>query len=253
MFSEPHIGHNKTIVEKMLADYPIEIESLPSFDEFIETCLYGVISIKIWDEKLTTNESTSFGPIKYLQEIISNLNQVIILSALGFKVPTYVLLRRSLENIFAFLYYKDHPIEYYHRDVNLKRSLNRDHLIKYLKEYPFEIENEQLNLSKINGLMNKIINIEKDTYEELSYYVHATSSQHLELQCYLDELKPNDDFLKEITPHIENINTIVNTFNILFFHKVYFDLKEEEKEVIRFAISNNGHIKKQIQKIYGYV
>lgn len=253
MFSEPHIERNKAIVIDMLADYPIEIENLPSFDEFIETCLYGIISIKIWDDTLNINEPLSSGPIKYLQEIISNLNQVTILSTLGFKVPTYMLLRRSLENIFAFLYYKDHPIEYYHRDVNLQRSLSRDHLIQYLKEYPFEIQNEKLDLAKINGLMNKIFGIERGTYQELSYYVHATSSQHLDLQCYLDELKPNDDFLKEITPFIVNISTIINTMNILFFHKEYFELNEDEKEIIRFAISNNEHIKKQIIKIYGYL
>jgi hypothetical protein len=251
MLGYPQIEHNKKVVEEIFQDYPVDIESLPSYDTFIDTSLCAIMSIKLWDYKLKEFGSIPSGPSKYLQETISNLNQIILLSTLGFTIPTYMLLRRSLENTFTFLYYKDHPIEYYHKDVNFKRSLSRDNLKKYLTDYPFEIKIERLNKDKIMALMKKIVLLEDDNYKSLSNYVHATSSEHLDLKYYIDDLKSDDDFLKSITPIIADISTIVNMMNILFFHKEYFDFKEEDKEIVRLAISNKLDLKADLKEIFG--
>jgi hypothetical protein len=37
---------------------------------------------------------------------------------MGFKISSLIVLRRSLENILGFIYYKDHPVEFIKKEFD---------------------------------------------------------------------------------------------------------------------------------------
>ena len=105
------------------------------------------------------------------------------------------MLRRSLENILTFIYYKDHPIEFFLKDnTDKEKKLHMDALKQYIKDYPFEMQLNQYNVPKIRSLVNKLISFYTTDYAELSNYVHGKNLRYLELNNYLDDLNPTMSF-----------------------------------------------------------
>lgn len=253
MFGESYVSDKKTIIASHLsANFGIDVSNLVMFNDFTETCFKSITSLKIWDEQIRLNEESLAGPLSYLSEIISNLNQVVVMGILGLEIPSYTMLRRSLENILTFLYYKDHPIEFFLRDNTDKiKKLQLDSLKQYLRDYPFEMRLNDYDLKKVRVLMDKIILLHSNMYVELSNYVHGKNLRYLELNNYLDDIKSDDIILKRLIDYLDNLSTIVNVLNILFFFETYIHFSEPQKSIIRLSISNNGHFKRSLLDIFG--
>lgn len=253
MFGDSFISENKTIIAShMKKEYGLDTSNLVTFDDFTDVCFRSITSIKIWDAQLKASGKVAVGPASYLSEISSNLNQVVIMGILGLGVPSYTMLRRSLENILTFLYYKDHPIEFFLKDNNDKeKKLQMETLKQYIKEYPFEIQLNQYNVVKIKDLVNKLISLYNTDYVQLSNYVHGKNLRYLEFYNYLDDLKPNDALLTSLVHLLNNLSAIINVLNIVFFFDIYKQFEESKKEIIRLSISNKGHYKQSLLAIFG--
>jgi len=253
MFGDSYISEKKGVIASHLnTKFGLDVSGLTNFEIYSETCLKSIVSIKIWNEKLSMTAEVSSGPVSYLNEIISNLNQVVIMGIIGLEVPSYTMLRRSLENILIFLYYKDHPIEFFLRDNSDKvKKIQMDTLKEYIKDYPFEMQLPEYDSIKIKVLVGKVISLHSKDYAVLSNYVHSKNQKYLELNNYLDDLKPNDIVLEKLTYFIVNLSTIVNILNIVFFFKVYKNFQDSQKEIIRLSISNDGHFKRSLLDIFG--
>ncbi|NLO29734.1 MAG: hypothetical protein GX120_04310, partial [Methanosarcina mazei] len=212
MFGDSYISEKKGVIASHLnAKFGLDVSGLTNFDIFSETCFKSIVSIKIWDEQLNSAERVPFGSASYLNEVISNLNQVVIMGIIGLEVPSYTMLRRSLENILTFLYYKDHPIEFFLKDNSDKtKKLQMDVLKQYIKEYPFEMQLSGYDPIKIKVLVEKVILLYSKDYEELSNYVHSKNQKYLELNNYLDDLKPDDIVLEKLLYFLNNLSTVVN-------------------------------------------
>lgn len=244
-----------TVKDYVVNTFKLSISALPTIDEFLETSLNSILSIKIWNEELTkTNHITFKGSLIYLKEIVSNFNQAILLGIIGFRIPSCMMIRRSLENILAFLYYKDHPVEFIKKGESLF-SANIKDLKNYITEYPLGlmyIYDIQLNQHDLNTLIRYLINIWSDTYKELSNYVHGSREQYIELNAYIEDITPRDDILRDILPFVEKAGDIINTLLIIFFFKTYIHMKEEKKSLIRLSVKESD-IKERISRLFGSI
>ena len=116
-------------IRESLSLYNVSLEN--DSDEKLTILVKGIISVKIF--------SNCSEEDNYIKEIISNLNQFSILSFLGFRVASMVLLRRCLENVLSSIYYREHKIEYIKKELDSdKRNFNKiDDLLNYFIEYPY--------------------------------------------------------------------------------------------------------------------
>jgi hypothetical protein len=231
--------------------YHIKLADSKEINNYLDIDLRGIIALKIWEDELKTKVSE--GPLQYLNEIISNFNQITILGAMGFKIPSYMLMRRSIENLISFLYYKDHPIEFSKKefDSESKRKFSSVREFReYLDEYPFYVQYKGYDQGKINILKNQLINSWMAQYSELSNYVHGTNSRYLELNDYLDEINPNDTLLASLGKSIQKFNSLLNTFFILFYYFNYKQLENSKKSIIKTAIDGNIEYKRELIEIF---
>ncbi|CAH2717112.1 hypothetical protein BACCIP111895_04301 [Neobacillus rhizosphaerae] len=255
MFADDHIINQRDQISSYLKQtYNINIESLPYYNNFSASMLKCIVSFKLWSGMLERKDAVSNGSLQYLKETISNLNQVLVLGILGFKSPSFSMIRRSLENIISFIYFKDHPIEFAKKQMDPEfKNLSVKEMGDYIKQYPFSYyyNTEQGNL--INQFTSQIMGLWKIEYQELSKFVHGSNDKYFDLNSFIEEINPNDDILIKIEKHILIFSSIVNTLNILFFFDLYkSEISEEEKQFIRRAITQDGY-KRTIQDIFGEI
>jgi len=246
------IDGKKEIVKKFVfTQYKIDTNTLPDINQYLHSSLSGIVSVKIWEKKFS--DTKSFGPVIYVNETVSNMNQMILLGIIGFKIPAYILLRRSFDNFGNFIYYKDHLIEFHIKENDSKsKYLKGEELKQYFSEYPFFIHKyENFDKNECNKLIKELMKSWGDNYSDLSKYVHATNEQYFDMTKYLDEITPNDKILSDLTKKIDNFNSIFNTVNILFFFNTFKKMKEGEKSLIRNTIKNESHYKKRLIDIFG--
>lgn len=247
------IEDQKNEVKQYLTDqFDLHIRDLNNFNEFLNNSIKGIIAIKIWKDKLRIDMDTDSAI--YIDEIVSNLNQVLIMGTIGFKIPSAILIRRSYENLDSFLYYKDHPVEFFLKEAEQpRRSFKGEELKEYLEKYPFIINDyPRFNSEKAKRLNLSLIKHKSEQYSKLSNYVHATNHRYLQLSSYIEDIKPHDDTLDLINRFILEFNTISNCFFIMFFNNKYQELQEIQKSAIRSSIGGgNRRYKKQLQEIFG--
>jgi hypothetical protein len=137
VYKEKYLKDEKyAVINYIKKHVKIEFEALLDFDDYLNITIRNIISLKMWSKYLKESGIIPSGPMYYFDEIISNLNQVLILGIVGYRIPSYIMLRRSQENYLMFLYYIDHPIEFHKKEEN---ATNRDFLkLKFLKEYILE-------------------------------------------------------------------------------------------------------------------
>ena len=247
---EIYITEQTKLVKSYLKNtFKIPIANLSKIDDFLSIVLKNILSLKIWVDKLRGSNVYFLKPLIYLEEVISNLNQALILGITGFRVPAYVMMRRSLENIMSFLYYKDHPVEYFRKESGTLLTRIKD-LQEYLKKYPPELLPSTVDGNKFSELLKKLIGKWDETYRDLSNYVHGSQKEYLDLKTYLESISPSDEILHNLIPLSENIGDIINALLIVFFFDVYLSMDETEKSLIRLSI-NNKEIKTYITDAFG--
>jgi hypothetical protein len=252
-FDESQLKEEHDFVLSYVTQYfKMDPKNYSELDSFIYASLKSIISLKIWSQYLDKNEKKPIGLDQYFNEIISNLNHVLLMGIIGYRAPSFMMIRRSLENYLIFLYYKDHPVEFYKREQNLikREFLKIDFLRKYIEDYPFDIKYEIDNSVNYTKLTREVMKKWFEQYQELSNFVHGTNAKYLDLKNYLKDIKPDDSILSSLRDQIQLFTSIVNTLNILFFQNIYEELDEQEKTIVRFSIGTQEGFKKELQNIY---
>lgn len=185
----------------------------------------------------------------YLEEAISNLNQALILGIIGFRIPACVMMRRSLENMISFLYYKDHPVEYFRKELGTLSTRIKD-IQDYLIKYPSELIHNLVDENKLKSLIKKSIKKWDEVYGELSNYTHGSRKEYLDLKNYIEDISPRDEILTSLIPLAEKLGDIINSLLITFFFGVYQSMNESRKSLIRLSIKDNV-IKNDIVDVFG--
>ncbi|CGG48043.1 MULTISPECIES: hypothetical protein [Bacillus cereus group] len=255
MLADDHIIQQREQLNKHLEKtYNLNTENLTYYNNFSSSILKSIVSFKLWNRVLDRSNSISDGPSQYLKETISNINQVLILGVLGFKSPSYSMIRRSLENIISFIYFKDHPIEFAKKKTDPEyKNLSVKEMGDYIKQYPYSYYYDTTQINLINNFTSQIMGLWKSEYQELSKFVHGSNDKYFDLNSFVEEILPHSDTLKKIENHILTFSSIVNTLNIIFFSSLYAnEFSEEEKQVIRRAITQDGY-KRNIQEIFGEI
>lgn len=242
-----HLEEQSTHVSEFLNEkFKLDTETFDNFNEYLDVYLRNIISIKIWSKHIKENKAMNYNQDHYLDEIVSNLNQSLILGAIGFKIPAYMMIRRSMENILGFLFYMEHPVEYIIKEREpLKRADNKlSEYKEYFKNYPYYVKFEDSQIKQLKQIILKIMDAWSAQYRELSNFVHATNSDHLELTDYLEKIVPSNETMISLTQYVTLLGTLVNTLNLIFFNDVYLMMDDREKAFIRKSISEHADIKK---------
>ena len=254
----PEIKEQLDSVYKFLETrYNIKSSKLPdNFNEFLERTIYTIIAIKLWVsniEKDTTRDPIqNQGEILYFfKEVVSDLNNFLILGSLGFKSASYLFIRRGLENFMKFIYFKDHPVEYYSTPYIEPKILR-----EYLKKYPPKLIIIRSRFT--DNDTERIKNILKELNQELDYlyrktsrYVHGQSKINLELVEYLNDLGPGDEeYFKNLTSLIERFSLIIQGTLILIYNEIYRKLDANQKKIIHMSIPTHKGIKQDILSLY---
>lgn len=231
--------------------YQLETATLSNLDLFLDQSISGIIALKIWKTKLESESETEANI--YLDEIISNLNQVVILSPLGFTIPSAFLIRRSYENLIAYLFYKDHSIEFFTKEKqNSAKYKKSEEFETYLKDFPLQKYYSTIDFEQSKRILSELIIDKGEQYSELSKYVHGHSERYLELISILNEITPDNDALNILRKFICEFNTFSNTLLILFFFNSYRSFTSVEKRIIRLSIhGGNKRYKERIRRLFG--
>lgn len=215
------------------SNYNIDLAKINNCGAYLDESIRGVLSLKVW------SDSFKYQSKDYFDEIVSNFNQSIILSLMGFKVSSLILLRRSLENILAFIYYKDHPIEYLKKefDANKRTFEKMEQLIIYIKEFPFNSFYQKGNDEILKKVTDNIKEKWDENYKALSNYVHSSNSKYLDLKLFLEDIKPQKEDFDYLNEKTKEIISLINILNILFFFSEYSNFFDHQKSLIRNSIT----------------
>jgi hypothetical protein len=244
------IEDQKNVIDEFLhTRFNLEVSSYEHLNEFLTNIITSIITVKLWRVQLEDNNKDV---ILYLDEIVSNLNQVVIMGGIGFKIPSTILIRRSYENMTAFLFYKDHPVEFFLKESELPRRFMKDDELKnYLEKYPFVMKNyNPFDDKKAKAFITSLLTHKAKEYESLSNYTHASNHRYLQLSEYLNDINPNDEDFQNLNQYVMEFNTILNSTFVLFFHNEYQEIEEPKKKIIRMSIGNRRY-KNQIREIFG--
>lgn len=246
------ISEKKVAVQRYIEDqFHINPTTFSNYDSFINTSIYGILAMKIWKEKLSSEPYREI--IIYIEEIISNLNQAVILSTLGFVTPSAFLIRRSYENLIGFLFYKDHPIEFFIKESeNSSRYKKGEDLENYLKDFPLNKLYPWITEDQYKRLLSELIKDKSDQYNELSHYVHGHNQNYLELISTMNQVTPDNDALLKLKNFICEFNTFANVLLILFFFNNFRNFSTSEKRIIRMSIyGGSKRYKDRIRRLFG--
>ncbi len=120
MGAEHYLDEQKDIALNFLRDrFGVNWDELPDGHQFVKECLKAIVSLKIWINYLEKTALGARDSIAYAKEIVSNVNHIIVMGPLGLKIPSALMIRRSLEGVLHFLYYKDHPVEFCLREAGV--------------------------------------------------------------------------------------------------------------------------------------
>jgi len=245
---DDHIKREKEILVKFFKNQNTKIDNLKNSNIFIEEMLKTIIAVKIWKQNLSDIPDRLQS---YLAEIVSDLNQVILLAIQGYKIPSYILLRRCLENMVQILYYKDHKVEFYKKILHKESNhIKINDYKEYIVKFPFICVYPKINIERLQKLVKKNVESWRENYKELSNYVHGTTLEYLELAEFIEEIKPNDKFLSIIIKQIQEFSSIFNVLFIIFFFKLYKQLDPREKEWIRTCIQRGSHYLRELTNIF---
>ena len=217
---EVYICEQTKLVKKYLEDtFKIPIADLSKIDDFLNIVLKNILALKVWLDKLKGKNIFSNSLI-YLEEVISNLNQALILGIMGFRVPACVMMRRSLDNIASFFYYKDHPVEYFRKESGTLSTRIKD-LQEYFKKYPSKLIPNVVDGDEFKKLLKKLVDEWSELYKELSNYVHGSQREYLDLKTYLEDIHPRDEILLHLIPMAKKFGDIGSALLIVFFFNIY--------------------------------
>ena len=240
-------------IDKFISEkYKVNIKQKEQLVNHVKISLVFLQSLKIWDKHLDEQYSMVNGIDHYFKEMISNLIHVIILGTIDLKVPALVMLRRTQEIILTYLYYSEHPVEYYKKEKNDNiRNINGfNELKEYIKQYPFFIK-YNVDEKKLRELVSRILDEWTKQYKDLSNYVHGTNSSYFQMVSYMDEFKFIKKDVNYVIDQVKMTSTIVNMLLMIFHFDIYLSMDDiSEKSIIRQSIVNERSYKSDIVEIF---
>ena len=149
-----------------------------------------MMSLKIWKKHLVLYFKNLSKIEMYFEEMLSNIIHIIILGNIDMKMPALIMLRRTQEIILTYLYYAEHPVEYYKKESDDRtRPINGFNELKdYIKNYPYSMK-YKISDQEMQEFVSEIIDQWGMQYRELSNYVHGTNSNFFQNTQYIDEFK----------------------------------------------------------------
>ena len=231
--------------------YGVHIKQKEQLVDFTISALHLVLSVKIWQKHLTPAFEKNPGIEMYFQEMLSNSIHIVVLGNIDMKIPAIVMLRRTLEQILSYLYYSEHPIELYKKEIddNERILLGFKELKDYLKSYPFSIK-YNIDECMMQQFMGRILNDWTQQYKELSNYVHGTNSSFFQSAEYVDEFKFVKKDVSFLTKQVNTVSSIINALLMIFYFDSYIAFDENtEKKILRYSISNTLQYKNKIVEI----
>lgn len=239
------------ITEFVEKKYGFTIKSKEQSINFTKKALTFMLTIKVWKKHMFSSFQKVPKIEMYFQEMLSNAIHIILLGNIDMKIPALIMLRRTQELILKYLYYSEHPVELYKKEMDdNSRTVNGFSELKdYIKKYPFSMK-YNVEDAKVQDFVSQIIDDWTKQYKELSNYVHGTNSNFFQKAEYIDEFK----FVKEdiifLAKQVELLSSIMNTLLIIFYFQEYTKFDENtEKSLIRSAISNHLGYKKKVVEI----
>lgn len=231
--------------------YGINIKAKEQLVDFTKASLIFMMSIKIWMKHLTPYFEATPKMEMYFQEILSNAMHIILLGNIDMKIPTLIMLRRTQELILTYIYYCEHPVELYKKEMddNSKTIGGFNDLKEYIKNYPFSMK-YNIKDERLQELMSMVIGNWTIQYKELSNFVHGTNSSFFQKTQYVDDFKFVKKDVNFLTKQVSLLSSTVNVLLIVFYFKEYVKFNEHtEKSLIRNAISNKLEYKRKIVEI----
>ncbi|MEV5036748.1 hypothetical protein MRBLBA21_001540 [Peribacillus frigoritolerans] len=251
MIQDYVIEQRNAVLHFLKSQFNNDISNFQKSSLMLDTIIKTIGSLKIWQKNL---ESVIIGNSSvYINEIISNLNHSLIMAALGFKTPTMLMIRRSQENLFSFLYYKDHPIELYRKETDLTKKnqqMKMNELKDYIVDYPLIMHYPCINAEEARKTVKRITDVWQEQYKDLSNYVHGTNSNFLELVKLLEDIQPSDELFNMIIENIEIFSSVINSLFIIFYFNEYKQFIGAEKSFIRQSIINGFGFKEKIRFVF---
>ena len=231
--------------------YGIVIKSKEQLVDFTQNALIFMMSIKIWQKHLffdSDSKTEMHFQEMYFQEMLSNAIHIILLGNIDMKIPALIMLRRTQELILTYLYYSEHPVELFKKEMddNLRTVSGFNELKDYIKNYPFSMKYNVSDTS-VQEVVSCVIDDWARQYKELSNFVHGTNSNFFQKAEYVDEFKFVKKDVNFLTRQMKKLSSIVNTLLIIFYFQEYVHFDENtEKSLIRNAISNDFEYKKKV-------
>lgn len=171
-----------------------------------------VYSFSLWD--YNTPKPTSDNQKIFLNEIRSDTIQSIPLVLMGYKKPTLLLLRSTLENSLKHIYFFDHPVEFTWLTSPSKEKyfVSMDSLYEYIKSHP--------SLDKVNEV--DLIPKFKTEYSEISKYIHSRHRAYMQLKKSLSGICFDEQFFIDYSKKLKTLGSDIN-FLFVLFHKSRFE------------------------------
>ncbi|WP_128545266.1 hypothetical protein [Larkinella soli] len=235
-------GPKKEIVEFLNSKYNLKVDTILGSNNFLNSSIMSLISLKFWDEAFKYDSKV------YFDEIVSNFNQMTILALLGFKVPALILLRRCLENIVVFIYYKDHPVEFLKKEMDVsKRNFDKvEDLLNYINDFPYNAFLNDIDLNQLKFLIQDLKKDWQENYKLLSNYVHSSNTKYLDLHSFLSDIATNVQLLDEVLGFSKSIISYIHAICLIFFQTEYSTLNPMAKTMIRNSITTESYKRKLI-------
>lgn len=218
----------------------------------IHSFMYFLISLKIWEEKLSIHPEISEKSVIHFKENVSNIIHAFLLTMLHLKVPAIVMMRRTQENLLTFFYYNEHHIESFRKeeDPNYRPFKDFSGLKSYIKGYPFK-NKYQVDHQKLTVLLAEMMDGWTRQYGRLSNYVHGSNTNYFSKNSLLDSMTMSNNDYGQMEGEISTLSSIFNGLMIIFFFEEYISFDEnKEKYFIRRGINNKFHFKEKLIKIF---
>lgn len=159
----------------------------------------------------------------FLNEIASDALQVLPQMLLGYTRATKIFLRGIIENALRYIYFIDHPIEFFMMNSRGKWYLGVDKLFDYMKGHP----KFQLSEPKFDA-----INRLQALYDELSADIHGRKVENLEGRLALIRIGYNQEVANVELNLAQRCSAAVNFCLAI----------ENRRELRAFTLEDKGYI-----------
>jgi hypothetical protein len=159
----------------------------------------------------------------FLDEIASDALQILPQMLLGYTRATKIFIRGIIENALRYIYFIDHPVEFFMMNSRGKWYLGVDKLFDYIKSHP----NYQVSEPKFDA-----VNRLQTLYDELSADIHGRKVENLEGRLSLIGIEYNQAVADVELSLVQRCSAAVNFCLAI----------ENRRELRTFTLEDKGYV-----------